>query len=70
MLVPTLGMSSYVNLPVLDSFHLRCHDLTAIYADRKRGQIAGWFQQRAYINLPMGYRLGVVLMTSRDRMTS
>ena len=33
MLVPTLGMSSYVNLPVLDSFHLRCHDLTAISAE-------------------------------------
>ena len=40
------------------------------FGARKRGQIAGWFQRTSNMNLRMGYRLRMVAMTSRDRMTS
>jgi len=31
---------------------------------------SGWFQRTANMNFPMGYRLRMLPMTSRDRMTS
>jgi len=32
--------------------------------------LAGWFQWTAYRKVPIGYRLGMIPMTSRDPMTS